>query len=106
MKIQMWEAVVAAHRLTGLILEEQLTKPRDIRAKMHETDPFREMTLDDRDQVIALTWYLSLSPFDGVFEVLGQAPAIPHRDFILGQVAGQRRALERVLRECAYPDWY
>src|SRR3954451_1663874 len=106
MKIQMWEAAVAAHKLMGLLLEERLTEPRDIRAKMHETDPFREMALDDRDQVIELAWYLSLSPFDGVFKVLGQAPSIPRRDSILDQVAGQRRALERILRETAKPGCY
>src|SRR4051794_38461727 len=104
MEISMWYAVAAAHRLMNVIVDERLTEPKEVRFKMHGTYPFREMSIDDRNEVIELAWYLSWSPFDGVLEILGQAPGTSRRDAILGEVAGQRRALEKVLRECASPD--
>src|SRR3954447_3197345 len=105
MTISTWYAFIAARRLMNIIVEERLAKPRDVRAKMHDTYPFREMSFGDRNEVIELAWLLSWSPFDGVFEVLGQARGISCRDGILGEVAGQRRALEKVLRECTDTGW-
>ena len=62
MKIGIWNAVVASHRLMGIIFTEHMNEPDSIRARMAEEYPFSKMTHDDREIVIALAWRLAWSP--------------------------------------------